>query len=412
MADDSESLRPAAQQGLQGCRGVTKERSWQDRDYAGRQDIRNSMANAERQLAEQLRFYPGPTYLEDTVELPRFSDRRMIRGSPEGGDGRWLSVQLPTGWIQSVGVEARTQIAIAAAVTYIDMDGDGYNEIATIGPIATTFTDIKEIAIYFVSGDRYGSDDDLSERWRIAPIKVTITGGQLTIRAPAWMFIRPVLLSGINAPDIDPNGVPSPMAATVDIYRRFTDGSSTDVNFSQGVIIWETRPWHGWCCVCTSCTSASFQGSPNDPAATARAVARVGIRDSKGGFVTPAESFFDPVNGTWSSMSWWVCDEPDRATIRYLAGYPNDRDGQMNPRYREIVTMLAAADLARPISGCAEANRLLFYYQQDLAKTGAEKELYATSADIIDNPFGSRRGQVLAWRRVIANARGTGIRAG
>ena len=100
-------------------------------------------------------------------------------------------------------------------------------------------------------------------------------------------------------------------------------------------------------------------------------------------------------------------------TIRYLAGYPLDADGQMDATFRELVAIMAAAELGRPISGCAEANRLLFYWQQDLSQTGkGDNDLYATSADILDNPFGSRRGHVYAWRKVLHLARGKGLRAG
>lgn len=412
MADNSEALRPGAQGGLQGCRGVTKETSWQDRDYAGRQDVRRAIARAEKRLAEQLRFYPAPMYFEETVQWPKYHDRTMIRSGPFDSDARWLNIKLSNGYIQAVGVEARTSVALATPVTYTDTDGDGYMDTATIGPIVTTLLDPKEIATYFVEADRYGYDKSISEKWRISPTKVTISGGSVTIRGPAWMFIRPVILSGVNVPDFDPNGTPSPLATTVDVYRKYTDGSSTNVDTSQGVIIWETRPYHGWWCGCSSCVGGSYAGSPYDPAATARAVARVGIRDSKGAIVTPSESFYNSTNDTWASINTWVCDQPDRVTIRYLAGYPNDADGQMNAKYRELVTVLAAAELGRPLSGCADANRLLFYWQQDLAKTGNDKELYATSADILDNPFGTRRGHVYAWHQITANARGTGLRVG
>lgn len=412
MSDNSEALRPGAQPGLQGCRGVIKEFSWQDRDYAGRQDIREAILRAEDMLATQLRYYPAPRYIEEEISWPEYYDRRYIRNGPFGSDSRWLSIDVSTGWVQACGVEARSSIALNQAVVYTDTDSDGYVDLATIGPFATTITDPREIAVYFVSSNWYGYDSSLSERWRIAPLNISISGGFATIKGPAWIFIKPILLSGLNNQDIDPLAVSSPLASTVDVYRRYTDGSSTDVNTSQGVIIWETRPSHGWWCVCNTCSASGYAGSPYDPAATARAVARVGIRDSKLGTVTPSESQYNSTDGIWSSINWWVCDQPDRVIVRYLAGYPLDPDGQMNHKFRSIVAKLAAAELARPTSGCAEANRQLYYWQQDLSKTGNDKDLYATSADILDNPFGSRRGQVSAWKETVHLARGTGLRIG
>lgn len=407
MTDDTEPLNT----GSSNCRGVVKEHAWQDRDQAGRSDIRKAIAKAERRLQEHLRYYPAPTYIEEEVAWPRMGDKRFIRGGPYDADGRWLNVKLKNGWVKVAGVEARTLVVSDTTVNYIDDDGDGYLDTAIIGPITTSVvTDIKEVSLYFSSIDRFGADSAISEKWRISPIVSTISGGQLTIRAPAWLFVQPRKYAGINPPDIDPNGSPSPFVSTVDVYRRYTKVDGTSTTDSQAVIIWETRPSHGWWCACSTCGGDPFAGSPDDPAATARAIARVGVRDSKNGIVTPAEVVYNSATGVFSSLSWWVCEEPDRVIVRYLAGYPLDEDGQMSALFREIVPIMAAAELARPISGCAEANRLLYYWQQDLSKVGAEKDLYASSADIMDNPFGTRRGHVYAWRKVMHLARGEGIR--
>lgn len=407
MADNSEPLRPGRDQ----CRGVVKEYSWQDRDQAGRDDIRKAIARAERRLSEHLKYYPAPVYIEETVPWPRLGDKRMLRGGPYAADDRWLPIKLSTGWIQAVGIEARTLVSAGTSVSYLDDDNDGYVDTAVIGPITTSaVTDVKEVALYFSSNDRFGIDNAISEKWRIAPIVSSISGGQLTIRAPAWIFVQPKLYAGINPADIDPNASVSPYVTSVDIYRRYTKTDGILTTDSQSVIIWETRPYHGWWCQCSCGATEPFTGSPCDPAATARAAGRAGIRDAKQGYVTPAETVYNTDNGTFSSLNWWVCEEPDRVTVRYLAGYPLASDGQASALYREIVPIMAAAELAKPISGCAEANRLLYYWQQDLSKVGADKDLYATSADIMDNPFGTRRGHVYAWKKVVHLARGEGIR--
>lgn len=411
MSDNTEFLRPSDSAG-KGCRGVVKERSWMDRDIAGRADIRRAIGRAEQRMSEQLNFWPAPVYFEEEIEWPRLANKPFVRGGPYDADGRWLNVKLRNGYVQAVGVEARTVVRSGASVTYLDEDEDGYLDTAVIGPYATTITNIKEIAIYFTSNDRFGVDNGLSEKWRIHPIYTSISNGQVTIRAPAWMFVRPKLQSGVAPADIDPKADPQPFVDQVDIYRRYTDGSSTDVSSSQATIIWETRPCHGWWCICSSCVSDPFAGSPDDPAATARAIGRVGIRDARNGRVTPAEASFNSSTGTFESWSWHLCEEPDRVIVRYLAGYPLDSQGHPDPVYRELVCIMAAAELARPISGCAEANRQLYYWQQDLSKVAADKDIYATSADILDNPFGTRRGHVYVWKKIVHLARGKGIRTG
>jgi hypothetical protein len=74
----------------------------------------------------------------------------------------------------------------------------------------------------------------------------------------------------------------------------------------------------------------------------------------------------------------------------------------MQHAWRVTVARLAAAELARPICACDEANREIFRWQFDLARTaGAGDEAYgAIAAGDLDNPFGTRRGHVYAWRQV------------
>jgi hypothetical protein len=74
----------------------------------------------------------------------------------------------------------------------------------------------------------------------------------------------------------------------------------------------------------------------------------------------------------------------------------------MDKRYQVVVARMAAAELARPICACDVANRELYRWQFDLARTsGANDEGYgAVSATDLDNPFGTRRGHVYAWRFV------------
>lgn len=86
--------------------------------------------------------------------------------------------------------------------------------------------------------------------------------------------------------------------------------------------------------------------------------------------------------------------------MRVRAGWPLDSDGQMARIYQTVVARLAAAELARPICGCESANRELARWQFDLARSGgANDEVYgAVSAGDLDNPLGTRRGHIAAWR--------------
>lgn len=386
-----------------GCNPLVRQYAWQNSDAAGRVEIADAIATAEQRLYDELDFWPAPAYATETIPYP-------WKGQAWG---RWASVQLANQQVQAIGVETRTLIAAATAVTYSDTDGDGYLDTFTIGPVATTVTDPTEIALYFAAADRFNGPDystDVGERWRIAPVRVSISAGLAVVRGPAWLLVKPVTYEGVT--NVGPNGLapattvstPAHYATTVDLYRRYADPTGTTSATAAATIAWETRPCHGWWCCCDSCTTTSTQGSPNDPSAVATAIARVGLRDPDHGIVSLGEATYNATSGVWSSACCGGCDVPDRATISYLAGVPLAR-GQMDPFWATVVARLAAAELARPICGCEDANRELYRWQFDLARTsGAGDEAYgAISADDLNNPYGTRRGHVFAWRAVQAH---------
>jgi hypothetical protein len=306
-------------------------------------------------------------------------------------------VQLPEGYVQAVGIEQLTLIQAAAPIVYSDLDGDGYEETFTIGPIATAITDARQIALYFAAADRFDGSA-LGERWRVQPITVTLSGGTVTITGARWLLVKPIRYEGVSIAQLNP-ATAANFVTTADVYQRATNAAGTTTDTSQATLIWETDPGAGCCGADVS--GSAYSGSPFDPAATARAVGRVGIRDELHGIVTPAESTYNAATGTWSSLNWSICAEPDSVIVRYLAGYPLDDDGQFARRWQTIVARLAAAELARPICACEGANKELYSWQFDLSRAaGVNDEQYATSQEILNCPFGTRRGHVYAWKQV------------
>lgn len=388
------------------CNQVVKQHAWQNADAVGRTDIVQAIEVAERRLQGYLGYSVAPRYESETIAWPRVHDISLLRRAPIDATGRWGSATLPHGYIQTAGIEARTLISANTAVVYSDLDGDTYNDMATI-TVATSLTNTDEIAVYFNATDRYDGSA-LSERWRIQPLTVTISAGTATIKGPSWIFVKPVLLEGVSATDLDP-ATAANYASTVDIYRRYTDTEGTTNSTAQAMLIWETRPCDGWwCCTCSDATYDPTDSSA-DPAARALAIARVGIRDAMNGIVTPAESAYNTTSGLWSAVRFATGYEPDRVTVRYLAGYPLE-DGQMNRHMQSIVARMALAELARPICACDKASREMNRWQFDLARTsGANDESYgAISPDDLNNPFGTRAGHVYAWKEVqnMRNLRG------
>lgn len=364
------------------CNALVYQHAWQGVDAAGREDIALAIEAAETRLREYLGYSVMERYLSETLPFPQFQQRNVSSLAYAGADGRWLSLQLSEMQVQAIGAEKRTLVG-DAAIVLSDEDGDGLKESFT-ATIATTETDATKIACYFSDDDRLDSED-VSERWRIMPVRVSIAGGTATIRGKSWMLVKPILYEGVASTAIDPSDA-TKLVSAVEVHVRSTDYDN------QGTLIWETLPYPHWACCSTS----------SDPAATATALARVGLRDSTTGIVSLGEAFYDAATGTWSSsdcMSW--CRPPDRVTVNYLAGVPLVNQ-EMDKTWQMIVARLAMAELVRPICACDTANRQLYHWQTDLARSAGnnDEQFGAISQSDLDNPFGTRRGHVYAWRAV------------
>jgi hypothetical protein len=311
-----------------------------------------------------------------------------MQTAPVGSDGRALSVELPDGQIRAIGVESITLLG-TETVLYSDTDGDGIWDLAVVS-LTDSATPLDEIQLYVSVDDRFDGTDR-SERWRIHPSIATRSGTTVTIRLHAWQCIRPVLYEGALAGML--NGLEpttqSNYLASVEVCRRRADPSGTTVDTAQAKLIWESAPYP-WC----ACPASS------DPASTAEAIARVGIRDAIQGIVTPAEAVYDTANATWAAADcwgWWGCRPPDRVEVRYLAGRELANQVVASPWDRLIVAM-ACAMLARPLAGCVDTASIINRWQTDVTRAAGGETFQAQPR--ANNPFGARIGQIEAWAQV------------
>lgn len=384
------------------CNTVVFQHGWQYADQGGRQDIIEAIELAEDRVSSEdaLGFDPAPKYHVETHEVPKYYDLNLDRIGYVQADGRWLTQIMKYGKIQSVGIETRTLIG-TADLTYSDDDGDGLEE-NWVATIATTVTNTDQIAVYVSAAYRV-DDEGISEtgdKYRIQPVRVSISGGVATIRGKAWIMAKPILYEGVNPLILDPSDATN-FLPEVEVYWKYIDPTGTTVDTSQGKLIWWTRP-HPYLCLCSSCgsTTPNIQNSL-DPAAVGYAIARIGINDEDLGIVYFAEGQYNTVTGQWCSINWRNCRPPDQIEVRYFAGEPLV-NGQMNSRYQKVVARYAAADMPRRICACDDANKELHHWQFDIARSaGMNDEAYGAVSDIdINNPFGTRRGHIYAWKEV------------
>lgn len=352
------------------CEHVWFQLPWQQ-DFLSREELARAIAKAEGMIASELRYWPAPKYfVNETHTYPRPFKRYGWGG---GGTVRyqWKSVQLDWGKVQGGGTQARTLINAAAAVTLSDTDSDTINDRFTIGPIATTVTDPDEIAIYFNSVDRNGVA--LDESWRIRPITVTISGGNVTITGHASQLILPDLTSPVNPVVLNVTTAAN-FATTVELYRVYRDATSTVANPAQGNAVWEEFD-----CETPPCNVTYLPVC-------------LGARNAEMGQVS-VDFYQNGVNGCFSA-------EPDRVVLNYLAG---ERlvSGRMDPIMADIVAHLATGLLPLGSCGCERSDRIVAWWR-NLPTKDKEGARPLTFRDLDNNPFGVSRGAMWAWDRVQA----------
>lgn len=352
------------------CEAVWYQYPWQ-KDFLSRETLAEAIAMAEDLLAEQLHYYPAPKYIfDEDVQNPPFNDHRLYGlGATYRGD--WKAVPLRWGCFQSGGQRNRAVIDADAAVVLSDVDGDGVKDMFTV-TAATTLTDVDEIAIYFAASDRLG--EAVGEKWRIRPVKVSISGGTATITGHITLLVQPKLQT-IAQPAEQSSSDDTIYVDTVDVYRTYTDDTATTSSPNQGVAIWDVP----------------LSDSPTAPAESVLPV-QFGNRLNRAGM---------PYLFYGLSSTWPYGRQPERFKVHYRAGVPRSGD-YMDHQYADIVAKLATALLPNEKCGCEYSHRIIAYWRRPV-NDGVEGETgrQFTLEEINNNPFGEPRlGALMAWKRV------------
>ena len=133
------------------------------------------------------------------------------------------------------------------------------------------------------------------------------------------------------------------------------------------------------------------------------------VRDANRGVVVPQPATYDEDTAAWVGDRFTKCRDPDFVKIwyysgdldqGYLAGHALDPLPQV---WANAIAWLATARLERPFCSCGNVQALCQKWQNDLAavsSTQQQAQSYQNAPDVLTNPFGSRLGEVMAWRRV------------
>lgn len=352
--------------------------SWQNADHVGREEIAQSIDEAERLLASHLGFDVAPRWNVDeriSGELGWLTGR--------GWNGRSLAVQVGRGHLISGGVIGKSLIDSDAVIVYSDADGDGYKETATV-TVSTALTQEDEIAVYYPGED--GADE-----WEIRPLtNVTISGGTATIRFRREQCVLPELMEQLVTRSVSGSD-DTKFLTTVDVYRKFHDPQR------QAQFIWEG----GWCGCC---------GSNGDGCGACSLTVQNGclvIRDYRLGLMSAHPADWNVTDEQFDSTAFTVCTSPHRLRLWYRAGYrdmtrrwPNL---QMAPEMERAVAYLALSKLDRPLCGCSAIEAYTNYWKTDISKRNATQSAstsFQVSRRVLECPIGTTRGALYAWEAI------------
>jgi hypothetical protein len=276
-------------------------------------------------------------------------------------------------------------VSAGATVTLTDDDSDGFNETALIS-IATVLTDPCEIKVYYPGTD--GEQD-----YEIRPARVkTISGGTLTIKFDAWQLFKPELLAAWPGDyTVQPDYIDATSSASylseVDVYREYADPEE------QCTLYWEGAPGSSVCGTCggSGCNSCS----------PITQTACIQPKLAKNGSVIVVPSTYSA--GAHTPSTFCAGREPDRVFASYQSGASELYKGckRVPDDLARAITYMATARLSRPLcTTCQNVKDMEDRLREDLIFiTGGEtSDTRFVTPEVIGNPFGTRRGEVEAWR--------------
>jgi len=384
-----------------GCSDIYFQNGYQTADHVSREDIAIAIAEAESKIEGALGYRLCPTWEVDEWHMttrPHQSDLFNINSA----DIRGLksTVQADWGWMISGGIKSTELIEAAAGITYSDPKSTGYDELATV-VVATTVVDKNEIHVYYPghAGD---------EAWEIRPIEVVIAAGNATITFKRELAVIEEKIETFETEDKEAiYDEDTDFLDEVDVYRVYND-PQTQVSF-----LWE--PFANVCGVCggSGCSTCAYttQGGC--------LILRSNPRQSIVGF---SPGTWDNDNDVFVSGTWSIGRMPEITRLYYYSGW-RDKSAKyvsrMPERWGRAVAYYAASLLDRPPCECS-AN-VWGKWRQDLTlisgdedgrpyfrEPGGERTSRGSGTGKTENPFGTTRGALNAWRMVSQNQIGPG----
>lgn len=372
------------------CEQPLMQYDWQTADGVSRESIALAIADAEERISRWLGFKPLPTFeVDERHAFARPSNPTAFRWNLIQPNGMSEAVKLDFGHVVAGGIERRDAVETSAAVAYTDDDGDGYKETATI-IINTTITDPNEIVVCLPG-------EGGAEEFEVRPITVAIANGAATVRMRREQLVIPSLYDQLTSTRAIDGANDANFLPVVDVYRSWHDPSQ------QVQFLWENGNSSCGCgggdATCTSCYIGAQFGCSS-------------VRDYRLGLISGTPATWDATTSAYAYTHYWVTRSPDKARWWYRAGYRDQQRPRpmrdMARRFERAISIMAASVLERPFCGCKTVEAATQYWREDFALL-TQDHSFRVSSKLLDNPLGTTRGAVEAWRIIRAEALGDGI---
>lgn len=375
---------------LQNCSDVWYQYRWQDGQKISREEVNYAIAQAELDLATEIGYWMAPVWIADELhDYPQYYVKEY-RGRYGYAAGGFTNKQIKTDWGRVIcgGQRAYTQIDSSDYTRSADVDttGDTFADMAVF-TINNVDFDICELEAYYKAYNpadapncRTDPESTGADRyWQIKDIRVKYNSStqQAIVYVPIWQLFKPQLQREINAGVIDADDSDS-YVDTLEFYRVYNDPSAP-VQF-----LWANEV----ACSTAACAWATQTGCMR-------------VSDRRNGLVNIQPATYDSTTNAFTTAAFSQNIEPDKARLWYYAGYidPNKRGcHDLSHWWAITIAMLATARLNKQVCACENVARIAVEWQEDTAKNTTART-YITQPDL-NNPFGTKVGEVGAWRRL------------
>jgi len=375
-----------------GCSDIWWQHSYMRSDVVAREDIARAIYSAEEDIEEYLNFPLAPEWIVELHSYPR-NYRRNAFGV--GANVRWdrKSITLRRGKFIAAGrryVQVIGQATLAGGTLVWSDPIDGVDTIATLtlpNTLPWTSASERQIKCYFEGED--------TREWEITdPISVEITAVSVIVTFNFWSLIDPALMDIVPRNTTEALNIYDAITVeTVDVRREYTDYSQHSVEF-----FWEPRVERLTCGSCsgTGCVACELTVQ----------CGCLHVRDADRGIGVPTPADWSASSGAWNNAEFTNCYEPDQVKVWYLAGDMSKKyiDGDTNDPlkriYAEAIAYMATARLERNFCSCGGLTALATDLRTDLTRSDRQGPSFFTPPRDLDNPFGTKKGEVMAWRRL------------